>query len=169
MQIISLIVAMDRNGVIGAGGKLPWRLSADLKRFKAITMGKPIVMGRRTHESIGRSLPGRENIVVTRDRNFRAPGCTVVHSMDAALDHCRGAEEVIVMGGAELYREALPLAERIYLTEVSTAVMGDTFFPDWKRGEWKEVSRQTFPAGEDNEYPYSFVFLERVTGGRHGK
>jgi len=165
---VSLIVAMDRNGVIGAGGRLPWRLPADLKRFKAITMGKPIVMGRKTHESIGRPLPGRENIVVTRDPDFRAPGCTVVHSVEAALDHCRGAEEVMIMGGAELYRQLLPRADRIYLTHVQAEVPGDTRFPDWQRGEWKEVSREDHPADGQNEHPYGFVILDRkqTVGGR---
>jgi dihydrofolate reductase len=165
---ISLIVAMDRNGVIGARGKLPWRLPADLKRFKAITMGRPIIMGRRTHESIGRPLPGRENIVVTRDRNFRAPGCTVLHSVDAVLEHCRGVEEVMIMGGAELYSRTLELAHRIHLTEVHADVAGDTYFPPWQREEWREMSREDFPADAANEYPYSFVVLERreVEGSR---
>jgi len=158
---ISLIVAMDRNGVIGAGGRLPWRLSADLKRFKAITMGKPIVMGRKTHESIGRPLPGRENIVITRDRNFRAPGCTVVHGVDAALDRCRDVEEVMVMGGAELYRQLLPRADRMYLTEVNAAVVGDTRFPEWDRAAWRELSRENHPADAANQYSYSFAILER--------
>jgi dihydrofolate reductase len=159
---ISLIVAMDRNGVIGAGGRLPWRLPADLRRFKAITMGKPIVMGRRTHESIGRPLPGRENIVVTRDRDFRAPGCTILHGVDAVLEHCRGAEEIMIMGGAELYRQLLPEADRIHLTEVHADLAGDTSFPPWNREDWREISREDFPADERNEFPYSFVVLERA-------
>jgi dihydrofolate reductase len=159
---ISLIVAMDRNGVIGAGGRLPWRLPADLRRFKAITMGKPIVMGRRTHESIGRPLPGRENIVLTRDRDFHAPGCTVLNSLEAVLDHCRRAEEVMIMGGAELYRQLLPRADRVHLTEVHADLAGDTCFPPWNREGWREVSREDFPADERNEFPYSFVVLERA-------
>jgi dihydrofolate reductase len=158
---ISLIVAMDRNGVIGAAGRLPWRLPADLRRFKAITMGKPIVMGRRTHESIGRPLPGRENIVMTRDRDFRAPGCTILHGVDAVLEHCRGAEEIMIMGGAELYRQLLPKADRIYLTEVNASVAGDTYFPAWDRASWREISRQPFAADGANQYSGSFVVLER--------
>jgi len=158
---LSIIVAMDRNGVIGAGGRLPWRLPADLKRFRQITMGKPLLMGRRTHESIGRSLPGRENIIVSRDPTFRAPGCTVAGSIEAALKHCAGAEEVMVMGGAELYSQTLELGERIHLTEVHADVAGDTFFPPWQRDEWREVSREDFPADQANEYAYSFVVLEK--------
>jgi dihydrofolate reductase len=158
---ISLIVAMDRSGVIGAGGGLPWRLPADLRRFKQITMGKPIVMGRRTHESIGRPLPGRENIVVTRDRGFKAPGCTVVYSLDEALARCSSADEVMIMGGAELYSQTLELADRIHLTEVHADVTGDRYFPPWEREEWQEVTREDFPADEANEYPYSFVILEK--------
>jgi dihydrofolate reductase len=159
---ISLIVAMDSNGVIGAGGKLPWRLPADLRRFRAITMGKPIVMGRRTHESIGRPLPGRENIVVTRNPDYRAPGCTVVSSVEEALAHCARAEEVMVMGGAEIYRQLLGRADRIYLTEVHTVVTGDTHFPDWRRGDWQETSREDHPADEASVYSWSFIVLDRA-------
>jgi dihydrofolate reductase len=158
---IALVVAMDRNGVIGAGGRLPWRLPADLRRFRHITMGKPIIMGRRTHESIGRPLPGRENIVVTRDRSYKAAGCTVVHGLDQALEHCHAADEVMIMGGAELYSRTLELADRIHLTEVHADVTGDTYFPPWQREEWQEVSREDFPADSANEYAYSFVILEK--------
>lgn len=158
---ISLVVAMDRKGVIGAGGKLPWHLPADLRRFKQITMGKPILMGRRTHESIGRPLPGRENIVITRDRGYRAPGCTVLHDVESALAHCRDAEEIMVIGGAELYRQLLPRADRIYLTEVQAEVSGDTHFPEWKRGEWREIAREEVRADESNRYPFALLVLDR--------
>ena len=121
-MIISLIVAMDRRGVIGVNGALPWRLSDDLKHFKAITMGKPIIMGRKTHESIGRPLPGRENIVITRQKNYRAAGCTVFHGIETALEACANHAEVMVMGGASLYEELLPRAARIYLTRVEAEV-----------------------------------------------
>jgi dihydrofolate reductase len=159
---VSLIVAMDRNGVIGVGGKLPWRLPADLRRFRQITMGKPIVMGRRTHESIGRPLPERENIVVTRDRGFRAPGCTVVHSLDEMFRHCRDAEEIMVMGGAELYQQLLPRADRMYLTEVHAEVAGETRFPAWNREDWREISREDFRADGANQHSYSFLVLEKT-------
>ena len=132
-MIISLIVAMDRQGVIGAGGALPWRLSGDLKHFKAITMGKPIIMGRKTHESIGRPLPGRENIVITRQKDYRAAGCAVFHGIETALEACANHAEVMVMGGASLYEELLPRAARIYLTRVEAEVTGDTWFPAVRR------------------------------------
>lgn len=160
-MIVSLIVAMDRKGVIGAQGSLPWRLPADLKRFKQLTMGKPIVMGRRTHESIGRPLPGRDNIVVTRDRAYRGHGCTVVHSIDDAFRHCAGAGEVIVMGGAELYRQTLGRADCIYLTEIDADTGGDTYFPEFERGGWREIERRDFAADGQNPHAYSFVVLKR--------
>lgn len=152
---------MDDNGVIGTNGGLPWRLSSDLKHFKEITMGKPIVMGRKTHESIGRPLPGRENIILTRDQNYKAEGCTVLHSDDDLLVHCRYHEEVMIMGGAELYRQFLDRAHLIYLTEVHARVEGDTYFPDYNPDIWDEVAREDFRAGDDNEYDYSFVVLKR--------
>lgn len=160
-MIISLIVAMDDNGVIGVDGRLPWRLSADLKHFKAVTMGKPIIMGRKTFESIGRPLPGRENIVLTRDRGFKAEGCTVLHDLDDLMLHCRYQEEIMIMGGAELYRQFLDKAELIYLTEVHARVEGDTFFPHYNSTAWEEVDRQDFRADENNDYDYSFVVLKR--------
>ena len=149
-MIISIIVAMDKNGVIGKDGKLPWRLSADLKHFKSITMGKSIVMGRKTHESLGRVLPGRENIVITCDKNYQAPGCTVLHSLDDVFVHCRKADEIMIMGGAELYEQMLDRASRIYLTEVHAEVSGDTCFPAYDAGTWHEVQRQDFKADEKN-------------------
>ena len=159
--IISLIVAMDRRGVIGAGGDLPWRLSDDLKQFKAITMGKPIIMGRKTHESIGRPLPGRRNIVLTRQRGYTAQGCVVVHDVEDALAACAGAEEIMVMGGATLYEQFLPRAGRIYLTRVEAEVNGDTWFPPFDESAWNEVERQDRQADARNEYPVSFQVLER--------
>lgn len=164
-MIISLIVAMDRRGVIGAGGALPWRLSDDLKRFKAITMGKPLLMGRKTHESIGRPLPGRQNIILTRQRGYEAQGCAVVHDVEDALAACAGFEEVMVMGGAALYEVFLPRAGRIYLTRVRAEVEGDTWFPPFDESAWNEVERRDYPADERNEYPCSFRVLEK-TGAR---
>ena len=160
-MIISLIVAMDRRGVIGAGGALPWRLSGDLKRFKAVTMGKPLLMGRKTHESIGRPLPGRRNIVLTRQRDYTAKGCIVRHNVEDALAACAGFEEVMVMGGAALYDLFLPRAGRIYLTRVEAEVDGDTWFPPFDESAWTEVERREYPADERNEYPCSFRILER--------
>ena len=162
---VSLIVAMDRRGVIGADGKLPWHLPADLKHFKAVTMGKPIVMGRKTHASIGRVLPGRENIVLTRDRDYVAPGCTVLHSVEAVLAHSSTADEIMVMGGTEVYSRFLPRAGRIYLTQVHADVKGDTYFPEFgqlRGGQWRETGRQDFDSDEGNPYPYSFSVLERT-------
>ncbi len=152
---------MDRKGVIGRNGSLPWHISSDLKHFRSVTMGKPIIMGRKTHESIGKPLPGRENIVITRDLDYVSEGCIVCHSIDDALDYCTGAEEVIVMGGHEIYRETIDRADRIYLTEVHADVMGDTFFPAFDRNKWIESGRSDFAAAERDEYSFSFVTLER--------
>lgn len=164
-MLISLIVAMDDNGTIGADGGLPWRLPADLKHFKAVTMGKPIIMGRKTFESIGRSLPGRENIVLTRDPDYKAKDCTVLHSLDDLFIYCRYHDEIVIMGGAELYRQFLDKADLIYLTEVHTRVAsGDTWFPEYNPDIWNEVAREDFRADEKNEYDYSFVVLKRETG-----
>ena len=160
-MIISLIVAMDRRGVIGAGGDLPWRLSDDLKQFKAITMGKPLVMGRKTHESIGRPLPGRRNIVLTRQQGYTAQGCVVCYDVESVLAACAGFEEVMVMGGATLYELFLPRAGRIYLTRVQAEVDGDTWFPPFDESAWNEVERQERQADARNEYPVSFRVLER--------
>lgn len=159
---LSIIVAMDRNRVIGKGDALPWHISSDLKNFKNITMGKPIIMGRKTHESIGRPLPGRENIILTRDKTYQVEGCTVLHSMDEIFKHCKNVEEVMVTGGSEIYNMSLEQASHLYLTEVHTEIEGDTFFPEFDRSEWKEVSREDFSADEKNEFDYSFVLLERV-------
>jgi dihydrofolate reductase len=160
-MIISIIVAMDDNGVIGAGGTLPWHLSSDLKHFKSITMGKPIVMGRKTYESIERPLPGRENIIVTRDKNYIAEGCIVLHSLDAVYAHCCNNDEIMIMGGADLYTKTLDKASRIYMTEVHTDVNGDVFFPKFNRSQWKEIECEDHLADDKNEYDYSFVVLER--------
>lgn len=159
---LSLIAAMADNRVIGRDNRLPWRLSADLQHFRRVTMGKPLLMGRRTYESIGRPLPGRHNIVLTRDPAYRAPGCTVVHSLDEALRAASDSEEIMVMGGAELYRQLLARAERLYLTLVHAEVEGDVHFPDIDPGEWREISREDFSADDNNEFDYSFVVLERT-------
>jgi len=158
---ISFIVAMDEQGVIGINGTLPWRLSADLKHFKAITMGKPIVMGRKTHESIGRPLPGRENIIITRQHSYKADGCTVFNDIDSVLAYCSDKEEVMIMGGADLYGQLFPRASRIYLTQVNASVKGDACFPEFDRSDWEEVERREHQADANNEYPCSFLVLEK--------
>jgi len=160
---VSIVVAMDDNRVIGADGRLPWHLSADLRHFKSITMGKPIIMGRRTHESIGRSLPGRENVVITRNRNYRAQDCTVLQGLECVYARFSNVHEIMIMGGGELYKQTLDRADRIYLTEVHTECDGDTRFPDFVREQWREVEREDYRADEKNEFDYSFVILDRKT------
>jgi dihydrofolate reductase len=158
------VVAMAANGVIGRDGGLPWRLPDDLKRFKAITMGKPILMGRRTFESLGRPLPGRDNLVLTRARDWSAPGCRVVHSLDEALEAAGEAAEVMVIGGAEIYALAWPRLERLELTEVHAEVEGDTRLDRFDPAEWREVAREHHPADERHALAFSFVTLERRGG-----
>jgi len=159
--MISLIVAASTNNVIGIQGELPWRLSSDLKRFKSFTMGKPIVMGRLTYESIGRPLPGRQNIVITRNAAFEADGCDVVQSVEAAIDAAGDAAEIMVIGGGHIYREFLPRADRIYLTRVHTQIEGDAFLPELVDDEWRETSCEAEFAGESNEYDVEFIVLDR--------
>jgi dihydrofolate reductase len=156
---ISLIVAMDRRRVIGSEGKLPWHLPEDLKRFKTLTMGHSVIMGRKTHESIGRLLPGRRSIIVTRQPGYVQPGAVVVNSVDAALAACAGEDEAFVIGGGEIYVQALPHADRIYLTEVHLDTRGDTFFPPLPPGAWREVARE--PHTQPDGPGFDFVLLER--------
>ena len=163
MMNISLIVAMDNKGVIGVAGGLPWHLSADLQYFKKVTMGKPLIMGRKTHESIGRPLPGRHNIVLSRDINFDAQGCTVVSSLDAGLRIVADAEEIMIMGGASLYAQTLAIAKRIYITEVHTDVAGDIYFPAFDHTQWSEIQREKYYADKKNDFDFSFVVLTRVS------
>lgn len=158
---IALIAAMADNRVIGINNQLPWHLPADLKHFKQLTLGKPVLMGRRTFESIGRPLPGRLNIVVTRDRGFSPPGVVVAPSIEAALGHAEDAAEVMVIGGASFYAQTLPLAQRLYLTLIHGEFTGDAFFPAWDPREWVEVNREDFAPQTDNGPAYSFVTLER--------
>jgi dihydrofolate reductase len=160
---VSIVVATDDHGGIGLGGGLPWHLPEDLKRFKALTMGKPIVMGRRTHDSIGRPLPGRHNIVISRQPGLRIEGCTVVDSLDAALAAAGPVPEVVVIGGADVYRLALPGAETLYLTRVHADVGADTFFPALDAADWEEVAREERPADERHPHALSYVTLRRRT------
>ncbi len=169
--MILLFVAMTKNRVIGVKGELPWRLSSDLKRFKELTTGHPVIMGRATYDSIPakfRPLPGRTNIILTRDQQFQAEGCKVAHSLDEAVAMARqapGGHEIFVIGGGQVYAQALPLAERIYLTEVDvTTDQGDTFFPEIDAKEWVRRKDGSFQQDDKNEYSGTFYILER----RHG-
>jgi dihydrofolate reductase len=163
--IISLIVAMDEKRGIGKDGKLPWRLSSDLKRFRELTMGHHMIVGRKTFESIGKPLPGRQTIVVTRNPSFKADGCLVAGSVQAALALAqeRGEPEVFVIGGAEIYTQTLDAADRVYLTQVRAEVDADTFFPELKREGWTERQSAFQAADERNQYSFSFKLLERKT------
>lgn len=160
---IAIVVAMGANRVIGRKDRLPWRLPADLRHFRDVTLGKPVLMGRKTHESIGRALPERSNIIVTRDEAYTAPGCIVVHSIDSALKAAAASEEVMVIGGADFYWQLLPRAERIYLTLIHAEFEGDALFPELNEGEWREVERIDCAPDEQNPWPYSFIRLKRVT------
>ncbi len=152
---------MARNGVIGKNNTLPWRLPADLRYFRQLTTGHPIIMGRKNYEDIGKPLPGRTNIVVTRQRAYTAPGCIVVNSVEQALNAAAAADEVFVIGGADIYRQTFDAADRLYITEIDAAIDGDTFFPEFDRSQWREVRREQHAPDELNPYPYSFVLLER--------
>lgn len=160
--MISIIVAASANNVIGAGGELPWRLPDDLRRFKRLTMHKPIVMGRRTWESIGRPLPGRQNIVLTRRPDYEAPGCQVVASPAEALSVADSAAEVMIIGGSEIYALFLPKASRIYLTHVVADIDGDTYFPYLDQQDWRLVECEPHPADENNEFAFEFRLYERT-------
>jgi dihydrofolate reductase len=157
---LNLIVAVARNGVIGRGGTLPWHLSEDLRHFKRTTLGYPIVMGRRTWESIGRPLPGRRSIVLTRNPRWSAPGCERAESLAQALAMCEGVAEAFVIGGAALFAEALPLAQRVFLTEIDADFEGDTFFPPIDRGAWRETSRERLAPAPGRPFGIDFVTLQ---------
>ena len=161
---VSIVVALSSNGIIGKDGQLPWSLPADLQHFKAITMGKPIVMGRLTHEAIGRPLPGRENIVLTRNRAYRSAGCTIIHHLHEIEARSALDRELMVIGGEQLYTDTLPLANRLYITEVHADLEGDTRFPEIDKEQWREIERQDFKADEKNNIDYSFVVLVNVNG-----
>jgi dihydrofolate reductase len=160
--MISIIVAASTNNVIGKQGELPWRLSNDLRRFKKITMGYPIVMGRLTYESIGRPLPGRQNIVITRQRGYVAEGCDVVTSTEAAILIAGDAAEVMIIGGGEIYSLFLPLADRIYLTRVLAHIEGDAHFASLDQDEWHRTSGERHSADEDHDFDFTFEIWDRV-------
>lgn len=162
-MIVSLIAAMDKRHGIGRDNQLPWHLSADLKKFRELTMGHHIIVGRKTFESIGKPLPGREMIIVTRDRNFKAEGCAIHHSLAEAIELARshGESEVFVCGGAEIYQHSIALADRLYLTFVDAKIIADTFFPEFDPAEWSERESVFHPADEKNEFPFTFKLLVR--------
>ena len=157
-----MIVAASTNNVIGVDGDLPWHLSEDLKKFKAITMGKPMIMGRATYESIGRALPGRRSIVMSRQPGFAAEGCEIVSSVDEALDAAGDVEEVMIIGGGKIYSEFLPLTSCIYLTRVDTTIEGDTWLPELAEDEWNLLESDSYPASEERAYGFSFEVWVRV-------
>lgn len=155
--MISIIVAMARGRVIGGDNKLLWHISEDLRRFKSITMGCPIIMGRKSYESIGRPLPGRQNIVLSRDENLKIEGCEVVGTIDEAIGLCQKDKEIFIIGGGQVYAQAMDFADRLYITYVEKEYQGDTFFPEIDPNVWQESSRQDFERGDKFEAPFSFV------------
>ncbi len=159
---VSLIVAMAKNRVIGAGNKIPWRLPNELQLFKRVTMGHHIIMGRKTYESINRLLPGRTTVIVTRQSGYQVPGAVIAHTLDKALAACAGDDEAFVIGGGELYAAALPRADRIYLTTVDAEPAGDTFMPEFDRAQWRESSAESYPADGAHAHAYRFAVFERV-------
>jgi dihydrofolate reductase len=165
---LAIVVAVAGNGVIGRGNEMPWRLRTDLRHFRDLTMGKPILMGRKTYVSIGRPLPGRRTIGLTRDAGFRAEGVEIAHTLEAAraagdrIAAEMGAREVMVVGGAEIYRLLLPSAQRLHVTEIEARPEGDAFFPAIDRERFREISRKAHPAGSDDEFPFAFVDYVRI-------
>ncbi len=166
-MIISIIAAVGNNRVIGNKNRLPWDLPADMEHFRKLTKGKPIIMGSLTFESIGKALPGRDNIVLTKDSNYKAPGCKIAHSLEEALllaensPFCKKTKEVMICGGASVYKQYLPRADRMYLTVIKGDFEGDSFFPEFDTKEWEEKEKTSFKADENNPYRYSFLTLER--------
>jgi len=171
--VLALVVAAAENDVIGRGGQLPWRIPSDLRLFRRLTMGKPVIMGRKTFESIGKALDGRHNIVLTRDPAFQAAGVIAEPTLTAAMDEAHAlaaaasVNEIMVIGGAEVFREALPQAGRIYLTRVHGSPQGDTFLPSISEDEWGEISREPLPRGESDEFGCTLLVLERKRQGQH--
>ena len=160
--MISIIAAVADNGVIGRDNTLPWYLPQDLRYFKSVTMGHPVIMGRKNYEDIGKPLPGRLNVIISRDKSFVAEGCVVAHSIEEAISAAGTNKEVFVIGGAQIYRLFLPFAKKMYITEVHTEAQGDIKFPDFDKTLWKPVSREDYKADSSNPYDFSFVLYERV-------
>lgn len=163
-MILSIIVAAAENNVIGRDNGLIWKLSADLKHFKALTTGHTIIMGRKTFESIGRPLPNRRNVIISRNPAYRAEGCEVVESIDDALKLVEDENESFIVGGGTIYKALWDRAERIYLTRVHTRAEGDTFIPELETGRWELLGQENFPADDRNEFAYSFITYQRVQG-----
>lgn len=162
-MILSMIAAMDNQRIIGADNDMPWHLPDDLKFFKATTSGKTVVMGRKTFESIGsKPLPNRRNLVVSRNADFNAQGAEVFTSVNAALETCADDAEVVIMGGGQLYAQMLPLANKLYITQIETHVIGDTVFPEWNPAEWREIAREFHPQDDRHAFAFSFVTLIRI-------
>lgn len=161
-MIVSLVAAASDNNVIGKNNTLPWRLPADMKFFKTLTMGHTVIMGRKTYDSMGKPLGGRKNVVITRNKDFKAEGCVVVPSIDEALKLCASENEVFIIGGAEIYRQSIKMADKIYLTRVHGDFDGDAFFPDIPAAEWDEIEHTDYEADEKNPVSYSFlIFFNR--------
>ncbi len=161
-MIISIIAAMGKNKVIGKNNSLPWKLPADMNHFKELTTGKPVIMGRKTFESIGKPLSNRTNIIITCDKNYKAEDCVVVHSIEEALNAAENYEEVMVIGGSQIYKEFLPKANKMYLTLIDADFEGNVFFPDYKVEEWKEIAYEEHERDANNQYNYIFLTLERI-------
>ncbi len=161
--MLSLIVAMDENRLIGRDNGLPWRLPSDMAFFKRTTMGKPVVMGRKTYESIGKPLPGRDNVVITRQVDFCAPGCTVVPGLAEAIEHYADAAEIMIMGGVQIYRLALDNVDRLYVTRVHGSFDGDAWFPEVDWSQWRKVTAEDVEADERNAHAHTFEIWERIS------
>ncbi|MFS0781514.1 dihydrofolate reductase [Bacillus sp. 1P06AnD] len=160
-MIVSMIVAMDSDRVIGKNNQMPWRIPRELQYVKSVTMGHPIIMGRKNYESIGRPLPGRKNIIMTRDKNYEAAGCEIVHSKDAVFDLCEGEEEIFIFGGEQIYKLFLKDADRLYITRINHSFGGDTFFPEIKESDWQETSCEKGIRDENNDYDYYYHIYEK--------
>lgn len=160
--MISIIVAIAKNGVIGDKNTLLWHLREDMIHFRTITSGHPVVMGRKTYDSIGRPLPKRTNVVITRDTELQIEGCTMAHSLTEAVEMFDSSEEVFILGGAQIYSQAMPIADRLYLTIIDKEYEGDSSFPEIDYNSWRQISCEKFERGEEFEYPFSFITLERV-------
>ncbi|MCW5588208.1 MAG: type 3 dihydrofolate reductase [Legionellales bacterium] len=160
--MISLIAALAHHRVIGYQNQLPWHMPNDLAFFQEKTLYKPVIMGRRSFESLGKPLPQRRNIIVTRNRNYQAAGCDVVHSLTAAIELVKQEPEIMITGGAHIYRESLTIADRMYLTFIDAEVPGDTFFPEWDSDAWEIISREEYSADDKNPYDYSFVIFDKI-------
>jgi dihydrofolate reductase len=158
---LTIVVAVADNGVIGKDNALLWHLPDDLRYFKRVTLGKPVVMGRKTFQAIGKPLPGRRNLIVSRQSDLLIAGCEVVGSLEVATKLCAEAEELMIIGGAEIYAQALPLTQTVHLTRVHTVLSGDVFFPELSSADWSEVSREDHPADAQHAYPFTFLTLQR--------